>query len=97
MKMLGRKHRPFFRIVAIDSRQPRDGRILEELGTYDPMMKDKANRVTMDPDRIKYWQSVGAQVSEKVTILMAKYVKKTEAIAKQAAAEPPPAAETPAS
>ena len=76
MKMLGRKHRPFFRIVAIDSRQPRDGRILEELGTYDPMMKDKENRVTLKPDRIKYWQSVGAKVSEKVTVLMGKYMKK---------------------
>src|ERR1700730_17903255 len=75
MKMLGRKHRPFFRIVAIDSRQPRDGRILEELGTYDPMMKDKENRVTLKPDRIKYWQSVGAQVSEKVTVLFKKYMK----------------------
>ena len=40
MKMMGRKHRPYFRIVAIDSRQPRDGRVLEELGTYDPMVKN---------------------------------------------------------
>src|SRR5439155_5676264 len=40
MKMLGRKHRHFFRIVAIDTRQPRDGRILEELGSYDPMIKN---------------------------------------------------------
>ena len=90
MKMLGRKHRPFFRIVAIDSRQPRDGRILEELGTYDPMMKDKENRVTLKPERIKYWQSVGAKVSEKVTVLMNKYMKKFEEAAKQAAAPPPP-------
>ena len=95
MKMLGRKHRPYFRIVAIDSRQPRDGRILEELGTYDPMMKDKENRVTLKPDRIKYWQSVGAKVSEKVTVLMGKYMKKAEEAAKAAAATPPPA-ETPA-
>jgi small subunit ribosomal protein S16 len=94
MKMLGRKHRPFFRIVAIDSRQPRDGRILEELGTYDPMMKDKENRVTLKPDRIKYWQSVGAKVSEKVTVLFTKYMKKHEASAQPAAA-PSPAPEAP--
>src|SRR5271154_4781952 len=99
MKMLGRKHRPFFRIVAIDSRQPRDGRILEELGTYDPMMKDKENRVTLNPERIKYWQSVGAKVSEKVTVLFTKYMKKFEEAAAQAAAPPPteaPPPETPA-
>ena len=45
MKKHGRKHRHFFRIVAIDSRQPRDGRIIEELGTYDPQVKDTAKRV----------------------------------------------------
>src|SRR4051812_9988452 len=74
MKMLGRKHRPYFRIVAIDGKQPRDGRILEELGTYDPMVKDKEARVTLRPDRIKYWQSVGAQVSERVQTLLKKYM-----------------------
>ncbi|MFO0965988.1 MAG: 30S ribosomal protein S16 [Gemmataceae bacterium] len=92
MKMMGRKHRPFFRIVAIDGRQPRDGRVLEELGTYDPMMKNKENRVTLIPDRIKHWQSVGAQVSEKVTVLLKKYMAKFEAKAAEAAAAPPPAA-----
>ena len=53
MKRLGRKHRAYFRIVAIDGRQPRDGRVLEELGTYDPMKKDKDTRVTLVPARIK--------------------------------------------
>ena len=70
MKRLGRKHRPYFRIVAIDSRQPRDGRVLEELGTYDPMLKDKDNRVTLVPARIKYWLSVGAQPSDTVVRLL---------------------------
>ena len=98
MKMLGRKHRPFFRIVAIDSRQPRNGRELEELGTYDPMVKDKENRVQLKPERIKYWQSVGAKVSEKVTVLLGKYMKKSEEAAAQAAAAPTeaPPAEAPA-
>jgi small subunit ribosomal protein S16 len=90
MKMIGRKHRPCFRIVAIDSRQPRDGRILEELGTYDPMMKDKESRVSLKPDRVKYWQSVGALASEKVTILLKKYMKKFEELAAQPK-EPGPA------
>jgi len=89
MKMMGRKHRPFFRIVAIDSRQPRDGRILEELGTYDPMMKDKENRVTLNPERFKYWRSVGALASERVTVLFNKYMKKLEGAAAHA---PAPAA-----
>ena len=92
MKMHGRKHRPYFRIVAIDSRQPRDGRVLEELGTYDPMMKNKENRVTLKPDRIKYWQSVGALASERVTTLLNKYMKKFEDLATQAAAQPAQAA-----
>ena len=88
MKMMGRKHRPYFRIVAIDSRQPRDGRVLEELGTYDPMKKDKETRVTLKPDRIKYWQSVGALASEKVTVILGKYMKKAEEAQAAAAAAP---------
>jgi small subunit ribosomal protein S16 len=86
MKMMGRKHRPFFRIVAIDSRQPRDGRILEELGTYDPMMKNKDTRITLNPERYQYWRSVGALASERVTTLYNKYMKKQEEAAKAAPA-----------
>ncbi len=93
MKMMGRKHRPYFRIVAIDSRQPRDGRVLEELGTYDPMVKVKENRVTLKPERIKHWLSKGALASEKCTILFNKFMKKAEEAAAAAAAP----AETPAS
>ena len=59
MKQMGRKHRHFYRIVAIDHRQPRDGRVIEELGTYDPQVPDPDKAVTLRPDRIKYWQSVG--------------------------------------
>ena len=89
---MGRIHRPYFRIVAIDSRQPRDGRVLEELGTYDPMVKIKENRVTLIPDRIKYWMSVGALPSEKVGALIKKYLKKAEEAAAQAAAPAAPPA-----
>jgi small subunit ribosomal protein S16 len=88
MKKMGRKHRPYFRIVAIDSRQPRDGRTLEDLGTYDPMVANKENRVTLKPDRIKYWMSVGALPSEKVQVIVNKYLKKFEDAAAQPAAAP---------
>jgi small subunit ribosomal protein S16 len=83
MKMMGRKHRPYFRIVAIDGRQPRDGRVIEELGSYDPMIKNTDERALLKPDRIKYWLSVGALASERVTTLLKKYMEKFE---KQAAA-----------
>jgi len=78
MKRLGRKHRSYFRIVAIDGRQPRDGRIIEELGAYDPMVKNTDERVHLKPERIKYWLSVGAKPSERVEILFKKYMAKFE-------------------
>ncbi len=73
MKMMGRKHRPFFRICAIDSRNPRDGRVLEELGTYDPLVSDTDARALLKPERIAYWLGVGAQASDKVKTLIKKY------------------------
>jgi len=78
MKKMGRKHRMYFRIVAIDGRQPRDGRIIEELGSYDPKVHDTNSRVTLKPDRIKYWLGVGAQPSERCQTLFKKYMKKFE-------------------
>jgi small subunit ribosomal protein S16 len=86
MMRLGRKNRPFFRIVAIDKRQPRDGRIIEELGTYDTMIKDTDQRVKLRPDRIKYWISVGAQPSDKCAVLFKKYLARAEQEAAVAAA-----------
>jgi len=73
MKMMGRKHRPFFRICAVDSRNPRDGRVLEELGTYDPMVSETDARALLKPERINYWLGVGAQPSLKVKTLIKKY------------------------
>jgi small subunit ribosomal protein S16 len=73
MKKLGRKHRPFFRICAMDSRSPRDGRVLEELGTYDPLVPDTDARVTLNAERVAYWLGVGAQPSDKVKVLIKKY------------------------
>jgi small subunit ribosomal protein S16 len=63
----GAKKRPFYYIVVADSRSPRDGRFIERLGTYNPMLeKGHADRVTLKTDRIKYWLSVGALPSDRV-------------------------------
>lgn len=73
MKKLGRKHRPFFRICAVDSRAPRDGRVLEELGTYDPMIPETDARAALNGERFAYWLGVGAQMSDRVKVLFKKY------------------------
>jgi small subunit ribosomal protein S16 len=73
MKKMGRKHRPFFRICAMDIRVPRDGRVLEELGTYDPMVPETDARAIINGERVKHWLSVGAQPSDKVSVLIKKY------------------------
>lgn len=73
MKRLGRKGRPFYRLCAIDQRSPRDGRVLEELGHYDPMCRETDARAILKGERIDYWVSVGAQPSENVQILIKKY------------------------
>ncbi len=63
----GAKKRPYYRIVATDKRNPRDGRFIEKLGSYNPMLpKDSEQRLTLVEDRIKYWLSVGAKPSERV-------------------------------
>jgi small subunit ribosomal protein S16 len=64
----GSKKRPFYRIVAADSRMPRDGRYIERLGTYNPLLpKDSDERVKMNVERIQYWLSEGAQVTDRVS------------------------------
>lgn len=72
MKRLGRRHRPFYRINAMDSREPRDGRVLEALGHYDPMEKDVEKQVVLKEERIRYWLSKGAQASDTVGNLLKK-------------------------
>ena len=72
MKRLGRKHRPFYRICVMDQKSPRDGKAIEEVGHYDPMVKDKSKRVVVSLDRVDHWISVGAQPSEKVAVLLKK-------------------------
>ena len=65
---VGAKKRPFYRIVVTDSRSPRDGRSLENVGTYDPNAKPE--KVTLDADRIKHWHAHGARPSETVSQLL---------------------------
>lgn len=86
MKKLGRKHRPYFRICAIESRNPRDGKVLEELGSYDPMVKDTDARALLKGERINYWISVGALPSENVRVLIKKYGLNGSHLAQQQAA-----------
>ena len=81
MKMMGRKHRHFYRIVAIDGRQPNDGRVIEELGTYDPHDADADKGVTLKADRVKYWQSVGALTSDKVSSILKRHLARFEGLA----------------
>lgn len=70
---MGRTHRPFFRVCAMDQRSPRDGRVIEQLGTYDPMVPDTDARAILNGERINYWLSVGAQPTPKVATLIKKY------------------------
>ena len=73
LKKLGRKHRPYFRVCAMDARSPRGGKVLEELGTYDPMLRDTDARAVLNAERINHWLSVGALPTEKVAVLIKKY------------------------
>ena len=63
----GAKKRPYYRIVAADNRSPRDGKYLEQIGIYNPLLaKDDEGRVKLDEDRARYWLGVGAQPSDRV-------------------------------
>ncbi|MEP2717554.1 30S ribosomal protein S16 [Pseudophaeobacter sp.] len=67
----GSKKRPFYRIVAADSRMPRDGRFVEKLGTYNPLLpKDSEERVKMDMERVQYWLGQGAQVTDRIARML---------------------------
>lgn len=66
----GAKKRPFYRIVAADKRMPRDGRFIERLGFFNPIAAGQEERLRLDLDRVNYWVSQGAQVSDRVQTLM---------------------------
>ena len=72
LKRLGRTHKPFYRLNAVDSRSPRDGRVIEQLGFYDPINKDKAKQFSADLERCRHWLDHGAIPSETVSSLLKK-------------------------
>lgn len=72
LKRVGRRHLSVFRLAAMDSRSPRDGRVLEELGSYAPANKNAGEQVKLNEDRIRHWLSVGAVPSETVAQLLKK-------------------------
>ncbi|MBT6893900.1 MAG: 30S ribosomal protein S16, partial [Rhodobacterales bacterium] len=77
----GSKKRPFYRVVAADSRMPRDGRYVEKLGTYNPLLaKDSEDRVQLNMERVNYWLGQGAQPTERVVRFLeaAGVMEKTE-------------------
>jgi len=68
----GSKKRPFYKVVAADQRAPRDGRFIERLGSYNPMLpQDHAERFTINEERVKYWLSQGAEPTERLEKLLA--------------------------
>lgn len=70
MKRMGRRHTPTYRVTAVDGRATRDGRVIEELGYYDPANQDAARRFNVKADRVAYWLSKGAKPSETVRTLL---------------------------
>lgn len=81
----GSKKRPFYRIVAADSRMPRDGRFIEKLGIYNPLLaKDSEDRVKMDVERVQYWMSQGAQATDRV----ARFLEAAGVVAKKDRSNP---------
>lgn len=70
MTRMGRRHRPFFRINVIDSRTPRDGRVLEKLGHYDPLEKDAEKQIVLNTERAQHWLSLGATPSDTVSKML---------------------------
>ena len=72
LKRMGRRHVPVFRIVVMDQRSPRDGRTIEEIGTYDPRQTDEAKKVVLNRERAAHWLDHGAQPSESVGALLKK-------------------------
>ena len=72
LKRIGRRHRPCYRVAAVDKRRARDSKVIEELGSYDPIRKEEDQQVVLNRERIEYWLSVGAQPSDTVRRLLEK-------------------------
>lgn len=70
LKRVGRRHKPAYRVTAIDGRRDRSGTIIEELGSFDPLKKDPEQQVKLNRERVEYWLSVGAQPTEVMTRIL---------------------------
>jgi small subunit ribosomal protein S16 len=73
MMRIGRRHRPFFRINVVDSRTPRDGTVIEKLGQYDPLEKDKEKQILLNKDRAEFWLKQGAIPSDTVSEILLRF------------------------
>ena len=78
LKRVGAKNNPVFRVVVADGRSPRDGKFIEELGTYHPLKK--GDNFTLDLERAKYWLGVGAQASDTVASFIRKATRKAATV-----------------
>ena len=85
MTRMGRRNRPYFRINAVDSRTPRDGKVLERLGHYDPIEKDVTKQLVIKRDRIEFWLSQGAVPSDTVAEILQRQGIKTKYAAEKSA------------
>ncbi len=85
LSRMGRRHRPFFRINAVESHTPRDGKVLEKLGHYDPLEKDVTKQLVLNRDRVEFWLGQGAVPSDTVSeILLRQGIKHKSAEEKAA-------------
>lgn len=73
MMRMGRKNRPYYRIGAFDAHEERNGKVIENLGTYDPLESNNEKQVTLKKDRVEYWLSVGAKPTESVASVLKKF------------------------
>jgi small subunit ribosomal protein S16 len=80
LKRFGRKNHAFWRINAVDHRSPRDGKVIEQLGYYDPVNKDKAKQVVVNKSRMEHWIKIGAQPSLTVKQLLGRAVDSGAAV-----------------
>ncbi len=85
MTRMGRRHRPFFRINAIESKAPRDGKVLEKLGHYDPLEKDKDKQIILKRERVEFWLENGAVPSDTVAQILIRHGIKSKYAEEKAA------------
>ncbi len=72
LKRMGRRHKPSYRVAVVDGRRARDSKVIEEVGSFDPMVTDESRQTALKTDRIQYWIGVGAQPSDTVRRLLVK-------------------------